>query len=75
LVLCVGALRPRVASLWCFAKFTLLLTTWQKGTVISAAPVLFINGTHVRSIALPSNLTVRSVVGKWTKDSRKQSAK
>ena len=45
----------------------------QKGTVFTAAPILFVNGAHVRSIALPSNITVRSVVGKWTKDSRKAS--
>jgi hypothetical protein len=59
----------------CFAEFIWHLTTLQKGTLITAAPILFVNGAHVRSIALPSNLTVRSVVGKWTKDSRKQTAK
>ncbi len=47
----------------------------QKGTLVTAAPILFVNGSHVRSIALPSNFTVRSVVGKWAKDSRKQSRK
>jgi hypothetical protein len=46
----------------------------QKGTVFTAAPILFVNGAHIRSISLPSNLTVRSVVGKWTKDARKQPA-
>ncbi len=47
----------------------------QKGTTVSAAPILFVNGSHVRSIVLPSNFTVRSVVGKWTKDSRKHAKK
>ena len=59
----------------CFAEFIQHLTTRQKGTLITAAPILFVSGAHVRSIVLPSNLTVRSVVGKWTKDSRKQTAK
>jgi hypothetical protein len=44
----------------------------KKGTTVTAAPILFVNGAHVRSIALPSNITVRSVVAKWTKDSRRK---
>jgi hypothetical protein len=39
--------------------------------LFTAAPILFVNGSHIRSIALPSNVTVRSVVAKWAKDGRK----
>jgi hypothetical protein len=73
--LCVACLQPLVPSSLCFATFIWHLTTWQKGTLIAAVPIPFVNGAHVRSIALPSNITVRSVVGKWTKGSRKQTAK
>jgi hypothetical protein len=52
-----------------------LCSTPQKGTLFTAAPILFVNGSHVRSIVLPSNITVRSVVSKWAKDCRKLSAK
>ena len=58
-----------------FISISLRWGLLQKGTVFTAAPILFVNGAHVRSIALPSNITVRSVVGKWTKDSQKTAEK